>query len=190
MFEHMNLTHADAVAIDAGQLSGPAVEESVRTLGQMKGVFADEAARTAMDPGTVVYRVQRHQPVPDGTPGGLFFGTSFIEPGRVGDEYFMTKGHFHSRRAAGEYYWCIAGEGVLVLMTEDRATWGVTLTPGAVHYIPGYTAHRLVNTGDATLSVGACWPSDAGHDYESIARDGFGARVLARDGAPQLVPEA
>jgi hypothetical protein len=37
---------------------------------------------------------------------------------------------------------------------------------------------RLVNIGDSQLAVGACWPSDAGHDYASIDRAGFSVRVL------------
>ncbi|MEO1235465.1 MAG: glucose-6-phosphate isomerase family protein [Planctomycetota bacterium] len=186
----MNLSPPDLTAVlAAGQLHGEAVEHSERTLGDLGGVFADEAARLAMDPTVVAYRVQRHLSVADGTPGGLYFGTSFVEPGRVGDEYFMTKGHFHVKRECGEYYWCLEGGGVLVLMDEDRKTWGVAMEPGVVHYIPGHTAHRLVNTGDRTLVVGACWPSDAGHDYASIAARGFGARVLDRDGEPTLVTE-
>ena len=173
---------------DTGALAGGAVEHLERTLGDLEGVFADEAARAALPPETVAYRVQMHRPVPEGTDGGLFYGTSFVEPGTVGDEYHMTKGHFHTKREAGEYYWCVAGRGLLLLMDEDRTTWGVDFAPGATHYIPGRTAHRLVNVGDETLVVGACWPSDAGHDYGTIAEAGFGARVLRRDGAPVLVP--
>ena len=116
MFRHMNLTPPDLTAdLARGALAGEAVETSRRTLGELAGVFADEAARAAMPPETLVYQVQRHRAVPEGTEGGLYFGTSFVEPGTVGDEYFMTKGHFHERRDRGEYYWCIAGRGVLVL---------------------------------------------------------------------------
>ena len=31
--------------------------------------------------------------------------------------------------------------------------------PGSVHYIPGNTAHRLINTGEEILSVSTCWQS-------------------------------
>jgi glucose-6-phosphate isomerase len=56
----------------SGDLSGEAIEESVKTLGQLAGLFHDEAAWRAMDPETEVYRVRFWRPVPDGTVGGLF----------------------------------------------------------------------------------------------------------------------
>lgn len=172
-----------------GRLNGPGCTTATRTLADLTGVFADEAARAAMDPATPAYRVEMHTVVPEGEPGGLFFGISILHPGKVGDEYFMTKGHFHARRETAEYYWCTQGQGILLLMDQDRNTRMEELAPGTLHYIPGHTAHRLVNTGSTDLVVGACWPADAGHDYASIARDGFSARVLCRDGRPVLVPE-
>jgi glucose-6-phosphate isomerase len=167
-----------------GDLTGSTVREDVRTLGELSGVFSDEGARSEMDPNQVVYRVQSFLPVPEGTPGGLFYGTSHIASGKVGAEYFMTKGHFHSRREAGEFYWGIEGEGLLLLMSEDGDCRSEKVARGTLHYIPGHTAHRLVNTGSEALTVGACWPSDAGHDYQSVQERGFSVRVL--DG-PRLV---
>lgn len=180
-------TRAARVDLATGRLSGAAVTTSTRTLGDLAGVFGDEAARAALDQSAPVYRVEMHAEVADGTAGGLFYGTSFVESGRVGDEYYMTKGHFHTFREAGEYYWCIAGEGALILMDEQRATWTEAMTPGSLHYIPGHTAHRLANTGDSLLVVGACWPANAGHDYDAIAREGFSARLMRVDGTRRLV---
>jgi len=53
--------------------SAPDVRESVKLLGQLNGVFANTSALRAMDPNTVVYRVQAWCPVPEGTEGGLFW---------------------------------------------------------------------------------------------------------------------
>lgn len=172
----------------AGILYGAPVREQVRRLADLQHVFGDEAARAAMDQATVAYRVQFYQPVEDGTPGGLFFGNTTIEAGQVGDEYFMTKGHFHAQRDRGEYYWCLAGEGALILMDERRNCRAERMTPGSLHYIPGHTAHRVANTGARPLTFGACWPADAGHDYQSIARDGFAARLRRVGDRPVLVP--
>ena len=58
--------------------------------------------------------------------------------------------------------------------------------PGSVHYIPGNVAHRLANTGTETLRVGACWPSDAGHDYATIAANGFTKRLFKGPNGPEL----
>ncbi|MFT3787012.1 MAG: glucose-6-phosphate isomerase family protein [Tepidisphaeraceae bacterium] len=175
--------------IQFDQLSGPGVTRSGKTIGDLAGVFSDEAAHAAMPASTLAYEVLMHAAVPEGTPGGLFFGISLLSPGDVGGECFMTRGHFHANADRGEYYWGISGTGLLVLMTRDRKWRVEEVSPGSLHYIPGETAHRLVNTGDERLAVGACWPSDAGHDYASIARDGFSVRVYRRDGKVRLVEE-
>ncbi len=176
------------VDLTSGILSGADVSESVKTLKNLQGIFEDENARAALPQETVVYAVQSHQTVEAGTPGGLFFGTSNVMPGNVNGEYFMTKGHFHGRREAAEYYWCIQGEGALILMDEKRHCWVEWMRQGTLHYIPGNTAHRLANTGNTVLRVGACWPSDAGYDYDTILTEGFSARLKCVNGIPQLIP--
>lgn len=161
--------------------------ETVKKLGQLEKLFRNEEARRAMDQEGVVYRVQALCPVPDGTEGAQFWGTTVIEPGQVDDEYFMTHGHFHLKRNRTEYYSTIGGEGALILMDEARKTWMEPMSPGSVHFIPPSVAHRVVNTGRAPLHVVACWPSDAGHDYDAIRRFGFSARLLNVHGKPSLV---
>lgn len=183
--------HASARFAPHGTLSGQHTTEIVRTLGHLKGLFTDETARASLPAERVVYRVQTHLPVAEGTPGALFFGVTFIEPGLVGDEYFMTRGHLHARREAAEYYWGIEGEGLLLLRDTEGRCRAEMIRPGSLHYVPGHTAHRTVNTGCSTLVFGACWPADAGHDYETIASQGFGIRAVRRkpDGLAVLIPE-
>ena len=167
-------------------LVGNEVEKINRKLSDLKGVFRDSEVFAAMDPDTKLYDVYSYIPA-DGLAGALNFGITHIFPGKVGEEYFMTKGHFHAQDDRAEYYWGIEGEGVLILMDRDRDTWGEKMFPGSLHYIPGGVAHRVANTGSKTLSFGAAWPSDAGHDYEEIAQNGFSARLMAVNGIPQLV---
>jgi len=100
----------------------------------------------------------------------------------------MTKGHFHKLRNRAEYYATFRGEGALLLMEEGGATRYERMSPGSTHYIPGHSAHRVANTGSTPLVFAACWPSDAGYDYETIEREGFSARMLERNGEPVLVP--
>jgi mannose-6-phosphate isomerase-like protein (cupin superfamily) len=109
--------------------------------------------------------------------------------GVVGEEYFMTRGHFHARRDRAEYYSTVSGNGMLVLMDEQRRASVQIMEPGTTHYIPGSIAHRVVNTGDCPLRFLACWPSDAGHDYATIDEQGFSLRVVRRDGRPELVAQ-
>lgn len=171
-----------------GVLSGAGVVMATKTLGQIRSLFHDQDAAAAMPGDLELYRVQAYTPVADGVEGGLFWGNTTLNPGKVGDEYFMTKGHFHQIRNRAEYYATFHGKGALLLMTEDGVTRFEVMTPGSVHYIPGNTAHRVANTGSVPLVFAACWPSDAGHDYETIEREGFSARLVERDGRPVLVP--
>ena len=62
-------------------------------------------------------------------------------------------------------------------MDEDRNTRCEKMRPGTLHFIKGTEAHRVVNTGNEPLVFSACWPSDAGYDYDVILKYGFGMRV-------------
>jgi glucose-6-phosphate isomerase len=169
------------------QLVGEAVIQSSRNLSDLSGIFSDEAAFAALPPQTPVYEVYSYLPVEEGTPGGLNFGLTKIYPGKVGQEYFMTKGHFHQQMEQSEYYWCLEGEGMLILMDLERNIRAEKLSPGSIHYIPGGIAHRVANTGDRLLSFAACWPCTAGHNYDEIALHGFSARLLDVNKTPQLI---
>jgi glucose-6-phosphate isomerase len=171
----------------SGQIHGTGIEQSTKKLGQLAGLFLDGSACEAMDPEMEIYTVRFWRPVPDGTIGGLFWGTTTLQPGMVGDEYFMTHGHFHARPDRAEFYATVRGSGRLILIAEDGETTMQTMTPGSVHYIPGFTAHRVANTGTEPLVFVASWPSDAGHDYARVRKPGFGKRLLRRDGHPCLL---
>ena len=67
----------------------------VRRLSAMVGQYQDAQAFTAMlsqDPVLYeVYEVKRPE-----SEGELMNGISIVHPGKIGEEYFMTKGHFHT----------------------------------------------------------------------------------------------
>jgi len=170
-----------------GEIKGKNVINAKKYLKDLPNIFEDTAAFSKMDGDTLVYEVQAILPVDEGHKGGLFYGKTIIHPGKVGDEYYMTKGHFHQKIDRAEFYWSIEGEGMLLLMDQDRNTWAEKMYPGSLHYIDGYIAHRTVNTGHMPLSFGACWPSDAGHNYQEIMDNGFSARLIEVDGKPKLI---
>jgi glucose-6-phosphate isomerase, archaeal len=174
-------------AITEGTLKGELVIDSQKAIAQLKNIFFDERARSQMDQNKIVYRVQAFLPVEQGIEGGLYFGTTWIEPGAVNEEYFMTHGHFHKLSNRAEYYWGIKGEGALILMNRDRSCRAELMHSGTLHYIPAHTAHRVANTGSTQLVFSACWPSDAGYDYEEIIKNGFSCRLLNKNGKPQLI---
>jgi len=169
------------------QLTGPEVNHKKKYLSELKGIFKDEGAFNDMDKDTIVYEVDAWCPVPNGTEGGLFFGLTHLYPGTVGNEYFMTHGHFHEVENRAEYYWGIEGEGALILMDANRNTWIERMYPGSLHYIPGFTGHRVANIGNTKLSFGACWPSDAGYKYDVVLDEGFSKRLFNIEGEPKLI---
>jgi len=177
------------VDLASGRISGPGIAETVRTISDLRNVFREEQRRSGMNQHQMVYYVRSFKPVPEGTQGGLFWGWTQINPGLVGDEYFMTKGHLHAKAECGEYYLTVAGEGALILMDANRRTWWKPMKAGTLDYVPGGVAHRVANISNGPLTLLACWPSDAGHDYQSIERCHFGARLRLVSGAPRLVPE-
>lgn len=167
---------------------GPDAVRTVRRASDLRGVFADGAALEELiragDP--VVYETYE-PPIPN-PRGHLVYGLTVLYPGRVGDEYFMTRGHYHFQRLTAEVYVPLRGEGYLLLQDEAGHARAEALLPGSVMYVPPGWAHRSVNTGDGPLVFLYVYPADAGHDYETISRVGFRIRVLATDAGPQVVP--
>ncbi len=168
-------------------MRGDPVKQQSRSIQNIANIFIDQEAIKKISEKTMVYYVQFWMPVAEGTAGGLFFGTSTLMPGKVGSEYFMTKGHYHAQSDRAEYYWGVQGKGMLIMMDRKRNTWAEMIYPGSLHFISGEIAHRLANTGHEKLIVGACWPSDAGHNYEEIENNGFSARLFEEEGNPVLV---
>ncbi len=158
-----------------------------RRLSQLRDVFGDPAAVDLLlerdDP--VLYRVMAIEPA-DG-PGDLHLGLGILYPGKVGGEYFLTKGHLHTTREAAEVYIGLAGDGVMLL--EDEAGGNVRMEPlgsGKLVYVPGHTAHRTINTGSEPLTYFGVYPANAGHDYGAIAERNFTHVVIEIDGQPTL----
>jgi len=166
-------------------LSGDNVETSTKKIADVQEIYANKATKELLD--KITYEVTSFLPVKEGDNGGLYFGITYIQPGKVGNEYFMTRGHFHSKINAAEYYWGLQGEGVLLLMDTDRNLTAQRVIPGSLHYIPGGTAHRMVNTGDTVFSFAACWPANAGHNYDEISKNGFSMRLIEQEGKPVLI---
>lgn len=158
-----------------------------RRLSDMQGCFASKAAyeaALALD-NPVLYEVTSVEPAAG--DGQLHYGLGILYPGKIGEEYFLTKGHYHSHRPAAEVYVGLRGEGVMLL--EDETTGEsrmVVLRENCTVYVPGHTAHRTVNTGSAPLVYLGIYPSNAGHDYGAIARNQFRKVVVDCGGKPEM----
>jgi len=172
---------------NAGLMQGAQVQESAKKIGDLENLFRDRDAWAGIDPAQEVYRVRWWAPVPAGSEGGLFWGVTVLQPGKVGNEFFMTQGHIHANQTRAEFYTTVSGKGLLLQMDRERNTLAEQMTTGSLHYIHGQNAHRVVNVGDSPLIFWACWGSDAGYDYATIRERGFSAIIIEQDASPMIV---
>jgi glucose-6-phosphate isomerase len=159
-----------------------------RFLGDLDGLYRDAAAYqslllTAAD--RPVYWVETSR-TEDG-PGGLITGISVVEPGMVGREYAMTRGHLHAVADRSELYVGLTGHGVMILETVDGQSEVVEVAPGKAVYVPGYWVHRSVNVGTERFSTLFCYAADAGQDYGIIERAGGMKSLVVAAGADWAV---
>ena len=94
-------------------------ETTKRYLSQMRGMFSDPMAyeQELARGDRLVYEFYEL-----GCPereGDLAFGTTILYPGTVGGEFYMTKGHFHTRLMTAEVYYCMSGQGYMLLENMD-----------------------------------------------------------------------
>ena len=130
-----------------------------------------------------VYEIQRPE-----VEGELLMGVSVVHPGKVGQEFYMTKGHFHTVLATSEIYYCLRGEGFMVMETPEGDTSVEPLSPGKVLYVPPRWAHRSVCTSrQEDLVTFFAYPANAGHDYGTIEKQGFRKLVLDGIHGPEII---
>lgn len=116
--------------------------------------------------------------------GDLAFGTTILYPGKIGNEYYMTKGHFHSLLETAEVYYTLSGEGYMVMENQDGDTREIRLLKNNAVYVPRGYAHRSVNTGSEPLVLFYTFDANAGHDYGTIETKGYRKLILDDNGRP------
>lgn len=164
----------------------PATGGFARRLSDLDGTFQDrQAARRAMidrdDP--LVYEVAEFKCA----GSDLFFGTTTMQPGKIGDEFFMTRGHFHQRPDMGEVYCTQSGSGLLLLESRDGRSETIEMRPGSCAFIPPDWAHRSINIGSSLLVFTWFCNVLAGNDYASIARRGMRKLVVDRGDKAEVI---
>lgn len=166
----------------------PATEVVDRRVSHLKEMFYDQAAvQDILAAGDKsVYEIRYHPFIT--STSDMALGVTRIFPGKVGDEYHMTKGHFHERADQPEIYFCVHGEGYLLMETREGDFQAAPWKPGTITHIPPMWAHRVVNTGSDTLFFVASYHIAAGHDYAPVVARGFAQVVVERDGKPVLAP--
>ena len=128
----------------------------------------------------VVYEVWEHRSSEN--KGDLVFGTSVMKPGRVGDEFFLTRGHQHQKAYCAETYFCLSGKGVILMESPDGDIKALKLEKSQLVYVPPLWLHRSVNIGDSELVTLFTYNSDAGQNYEILKKSGgMRKRVVQKD---------
>ena len=171
-----------------GMCKSGSAKPTQRFVSNMVSQFNDRAAAEAIVRGgdQLLYEFYELSQIPE-TAGDLKFGTSILYPGKVGDEYFMTKGHFHTILDTGEVYYTLSGRGAMLMETPEGETSLVEMTPGSAVYVPPRWAHRTINTGGEPMVSFFVFRSDAGHDYGTIEQKGYRKLVVERDGKPVMI---
>lgn len=152
-----------------------------KRLGDLAGLYADDAsfAALAAERGDdVVYEVTDHRP--NARPGDLITGVTRMSAGKVGNEYFMTRGHIHANVDRPELYFGLKGRGLMLMEAPDGETRIVEIAAHTVCYVPPRWIHRSVNLGEGDFVMLFCYPADSGQDYAIIERS-HGMRVRIVD---------
>jgi len=180
------MLYPEGVAIDGvtGEVS-PSTSRYTKRLSDLRGFFRDGKAQEALiaaEDDPIVYEVIDYRK----EESDLAFGTTIMWPGKVADEFYLTRGHYHVRRECGEAYYTQSGSGLLLLESRDGETRTVEMKPGVCAFIPPDWAHRSINTGADKLVFTWFCATDAGHEYGEIARRGMRTLVLGEGGRVKL----
>lgn len=184
---HFTRPWAASLDLRSGAL-WPASDVVTCRLSDMPGRYADQDAERELlattDP--LIYRADEIIAPP--THGELHTSVTVLFPGKIGDEYFMSKGHFHLDSECVKVYLAVAGHGYLLMQSGDGETMEVEMTPGTIAYCAGGWAQRTVNVGDEPFAYFKYWPAEAEHDYQRVLDiGGFRKRVVEHDGHPVVV---
>jgi glucose-6-phosphate isomerase len=147
----------------------------------LAGLYADAAAFEAIltdRRGQVAYEVTTY--TPGDRVSDLITGVTRMAPGKVGAEYFLTRGHIHARGDRPEIYYGQAGRGLMQLESPEGEVRLIEMGPQSICYVPPFWIHRSINTGPGDLVMMFAYPADSGQDYGIIERSG-GLRVRIVD---------
>jgi glucose-6-phosphate isomerase len=149
-------------------------------LKDLGGLYADTLAFNALaerQGEDVVYEVTDHRP--NSNPGDLITGVTRMSPGKVGDEFFMTRGHIHAAIDRPELYYGLKGHGLMLMESPSGDTRVVEVKANTACYVPPRWIHRSVNLGSDDFVMLFCYPADSGQDYAIIEQsNGMKLRIV------------
>ncbi len=154
----------------------------LRRVSDLRSLFFDQrAAEELIQNGDPLMYEVIYAEVPE-EEGHLGHCTTILYPGKVGAEFFFTKGHRHENLGTAEIYFCLQGKGKLLMESVNGDFEALDMFPGSSSYIPPYWSHRTVNVGTEALIFYCIFPGNAGHDYATIEKNGFLRLVIEESG--------
>ena len=99
------------VDVARGELIG-ATNRYVKRVADLEGLYEDSVAFNALKRelgDEIVYEVTDYKPSADA--GDMIIGVTRMRPGKVGREYFLTRGHIHANANRPEMYYGESGRG-------------------------------------------------------------------------------
>ena len=168
------------VDVAKGELVG-ATNRYIKTLADLRGLYEDETAFRALEEklgAAIVYEVTDFKP--SSSPGDMIMGVTRLRAGKVGREYFLTRGHIHANANRPEVYYGESGRGVMLLESPAGEIRTVEIGARTLCYVPPFWIHRSVNVGGDDLVMTFAYPADSGQDYAIIEESGgMRSRVVA-----------
>ena len=158
-------------------LNRPPLNAKTTHLSSLAHLFSEAPSEEQQKLDPVVYAVERVQPADDQTPE---FSLTTIQPGKIGTEFFFTRGHDH-KPAKGETYFCVSGHGGLIVEKDGKAEW-LPMEPGTVIQLRSGWAHRTVNTGNEPFVFAGQYIAPFEVDY-AISERGFIGQVHTDGGS-------
>ena len=184
---NLNWEKAFTIYLDLKDGISDEIKPIQRRVSDMEGMYSDAESEKSLISGENPLVYEYYDLGAPEHPGDLAFGTSIVYPGKVGNEYFMTKGHFHSILETAEIYYCLRGKGYM-LMENPEGDWDAKeLSAGTAVYVPKRYAHRTINTGNEPLITFFAFRADAGHDYGTIETNGYKKLIVEIDGRTEII---
>jgi len=156
-----------------------------RRLEDLDGLFRDKEAYGKAEKQKLIYSIYYF----DFAFNGLSCAVTEMLPGKIGEEYYFTKGHFHKPPEASETYIVLHGNGIVILQHEDNEK-PILIAPfsrGMVVFTPPYYGHRVVNIGSGKLYWISIFNTGVELNYEKILKEGFKVSVVEKDGKATFI---
>ncbi len=133
-------------------------QKIIRTLKEMKTRYHNQAKAKQIlkTKNPLIYTVYNKKQKTGNTD------LTIMNPGTIGNEYYMTKGHRHKSKGK-EKYTLKKGQGILLI--QNKTSKIIILQKNKPITINGTSGHRLINTGKTKMEVITNYPKKTQKDY-------------------------